>query len=76
MSFFGSLSTMNGILTTLLVMSPLNMGQMIQDLRDWKSQQNRQPVEEMLNNILMDYTDGSDDTTESEELLQFPSNED
>ena len=52
------------------------MGQMIQDLRDWKSQQNRQPVEEMLNNILMDYTDGSDDTTESEELLQFPSNED
>jgi len=67
---------MNGILTTLLVMSPLNMGQMIQDLRDWKSQQNRQPVEEMLNNILMDYTDGSDDTTESEELLQFPSNED
>jgi len=67
---------MNGILITLLVMSPLNMGQMIQDLRDWKSQQNRQPVEEMLNNILMDYTDGSDDTAKQEELLQLQSDED
>ena len=76
MSFFGSLSTMNGILTTLLVMSPMNMGQMIQDFRDWKSQQNRQPVEEMLNNILMDYTDGNDDTAKQEELLQLQSDED
>ena len=67
---------MNGILTTLLVMSPLNMGQMIQDLRDWKSQQNRQPIEEMLNNVLMDYTDGSDDTAKQKELLQFLSDED
>ena len=67
---------MNGILTTLLVMSPMNMGQMIQDFRDWKSQQNRQPVEEMLNNILMDYTDGNDDTAKQEELLQLQSNKD
>ena len=67
---------MNGILTTLLVMSPMNMGQMIQEFRDWKSQQNRQPVEEMLNNILMDYTDGSDDTAKQEELLQLQSDED
>jgi len=67
---------MNGILTTLLVMSPMNMGQMIQDFRDWKSQQNRQPVEEMLNNILMDYTDGNDDTAKQEELLQLQSDED
>jgi len=67
---------MNGILMTLIVMSPLNMGQMIQDLRDWKSQQNRQPVEEMLNNILMDYTDGNDDTAKQEELLQLQSDED
>ena len=67
---------MNGILTTLLVMSPLNMGQMIQELRDWKSQQNRQPVEEMLNNVLMDYTDGSNDTAKQEELLQLQSDED
>ncbi len=54
----------------------MNMGQMIQDFRDWKSQQNRQPVEEMLNNILMDYTDGNDDTAQSEELLQLQSDED
>ena len=67
---------MNGILTTLLVMSPMNMGQMIQEFRDWKSQQNRQPVEEMLNNILMDYTDGNDDTAKQEELLQLQSDED
>ena len=76
MSFFGSLSTMNGILTTLLVMSPLNINQMIQQIRNHQSEQNRQPVEEMLNNILMDYTDGSDDTAKQEVLLQLPSDED
>jgi hypothetical protein len=59
-------STMNGILTTLLVMSPLNVGQMIQDVRNWESERNRTPVEEMLNNSLQelewgDY--GSDGST-------------
>ena len=67
---------MNGILTTLLVMSPLNLNQMIQQIRNHQSEQNRQPVEEMLNNILMDYTDGSDDTAKQEVLLQLPSDED
>ena len=67
---------MNGILTTLLVMSPLNMGQMIQQIRNHQSEMNREPVEQMLNNILMDYTDGSDDTAKQEELLQFQSDED
>ena len=52
------------------------MGQMIQELRDWKSQQNRQPIEEMLNNVLMDYTDGSNDTTKQKKLLQLPSGQD
>ena len=67
---------MNGILTTLLVMSPLNLNQMIQQIRNHQSEQNRQPVEEMLNNILMDYTDGSNDTAKQEELLQLQSDED
>ena len=70
---------MNGILTTLLVMSPLNVGQVIQDVRNWESERNRTPVEEMLNNSLqeMEWGDyGSDGSTESEELLQLPSNED
>ena len=67
---------MNGILTTLLVMSPLNMGQMIQELKDWKSQQNRQPVEEMLNNTLDEFEDGNDDTAKQKELLQFQGSKD
>ena len=71
---------MSGILTTLfIVTSPLNVGQMIQDVRNWEAEQNRTPVEEMLNNSLQELEwekDGSNDTTESEELLQFPSNED
>ena len=67
---------MNGILTTLLVMSPLNMGQMIQQIRNHQSEMNREPVEQMLNNVLMDYTDGSNDTAKQEELLQLQSNED
>jgi len=67
---------MNGILTTLLVMSPLNMGQMIQQIRNHQSEMNREPVEQMLNNVLMDYTDGSNDTAKQEELLQLQSDED
>ena len=70
---------MSGILTTLLVMSPLNVGQMIQDMRDWKSQQNRTSIEESINNSLQELEweeDGSNDTPKSEELLQLPSDGD
>ena len=68
---------MSGILTTIfIVTSPLNMGQMIQEIRQWKSEQERTSIEEMLNNTLMEYTYGSNGSTESEELLQLPSNED
>ena len=52
------------------------MGQMIQDMRNYKSEQNRTPVEEMLNNTLMEYEDGSNDPTVKEELLQLPSDGD
>ena len=36
---------------------------------------NREPVEQMLNNILMDYTDESDDTAKQQELLKPQSDE-
>ena len=53
-------------------------GELIQRMRDWKSEQNRIPVDESINNALLeleiDY--GSDDTTEQKELLQFPSDQD
>ena len=49
---------------------------MIQQIRNHQSEMNREPVEQMLNNILMDYTDGSDDTAKQEELLQLQSDED
>ena len=52
------------------------MGQMIQDMRNYKSEQTRTPIEEMLNNTLMEYDDGSNDTPKQEVLLQLPSNED
>ena len=70
---------MNGILTTMfIVTSPLNVGQMIQDVRNWEAERNRTPVEEMLNNSLQELEweeDGSNGSTESEELLQLPSRE-
>ena len=73
----GYLNTMIGILTpVLIVTSPLNVGQMIQDVRNWEAERNRTPVEEMINNTLMEYEDGCDGSTKSEELLQLPSNED
>ena len=80
LQYIGFSSTMNGILTTMfIVTSPLNPNTVIQEMRNWKSEQERTPIEEMLNNSLQelewgDY--GSDGSTESEELLQFPSRED
>ena len=68
---------MIGILTPLLIVtSPLNMNQMIQDMREWKSEQDRPTVEELLNNTLMEHEYGCDDPTEQEELLQLPSDGD
>ena len=55
-------------------------GEWIQKMRDWKSQKNRSSVEDMLNNALGDFNweeeNGSDGSTEQEELLQLPSSED
>ena len=51
-------------------------GEWIEKLRDHESRMKRTPIEEMLNNTLTEYENGSDDTTEQEELLQLPSNGD
>ena len=51
-------------------------GEWIQKVREWESQQGRLTVEEMLNNTLTEYEYGSDGSTESEELLQLPSDRD
>ena len=48
-------------------------------LREYEINQNRTEPDDAINSALNDFwenTYGSDDTTESEELLQFPSNED
>ena len=63
---------MIGILTPILIsMSP---NEMVQEMREWKSERDRTPIEEMLNNTLTEYEHGCNDPTESEELLQLPSN--
>ena len=52
---------------------------MIQEVRNWESERNRTPVEEMLNNSLQELEweeDGSNDTPKSEKLLQLPSDGD
>ena len=70
---------MIGILTpVLIVTSPLNIGHMIQEMRDWQSEKTRTPVEEMLNNSLeqLEWDYGRDDTTIEEELLQLQSDRD
>ena len=62
----------------LLVTSPLNVGQMIQDVRNWESERNRTPIEESINKALdlWEDEDGSNGSTEQEELLQLPSDGD
>ena len=53
-------------------------GEWIQKVRDWKSEQERMSIDDMLNNALADMEEenGSDGSTEQEELLQLPSSED
>ena len=50
----------------------------IQKMRDWQSQQDRMSIDEMLNSALDDMEDnnGSNGSTEQEELLQLQSNRD
>ena len=48
----------------------------IQKMRDHESRIKRTPIEDMINNTLMEYENGSNDPTKSEELLQLSSNED
>ena len=72
---------MIGILTpVLIVTSPLNIGQMIQDVRNWESERTRTPAEDSINKALEDLwedtEDGSNDPTVKEELLQLPSDGD
>ena len=51
-------------------------GEMIHAIRDQEARENRTSVEDMLNNTLMEYENGSNGSTKSEELLQLSSNED
>jgi isoaspartyl peptidase/L-asparaginase-like protein (Ntn-hydrolase superfamily) len=55
-------------------------GEWINDMREWKSEQDRVSIDEMLNNALGDFywedPDGSNDPTEQEELLQLSSDGD
>jgi len=57
---------------------PFPTGEWIQKIREYEAKQNRLSIDEMLNNALADIEEenGSNGTTESEELLQLPSNED
>ena len=54
-------------------------GEWIQEMRNWKSEQTRTPIDETLNSALIMHEEesyGCNDPTEQEELLQLPSGED
>ena len=51
-------------------------GEWIEKIRNHESKKKRTPVEDMLNNTLAEYENGSNGSTEQEELLQFQSNRD
>ena len=48
----------------------------IEKIRDHESKRKRTSIDDMLNSSLAEYENGSDGSTEQEELLQLPSNED
>ncbi len=58
--------------------NPDQMGEWVQRLRDWESRKTRTDPEDSINNALanLEWNYGSDDPTEQEELLQFPSDGD
>ena len=62
------------------VKSAPSAGEWIQRMRDWKSEQERTPVDDSINNALENLweekEDGRYDPSEQEELLQFPSDQD
>ena len=51
-------------------------GEWIDKLRDHESRQKRTSIEDMINNTLTEYENGSNGSTESEELLQLSSDRD
>ena len=55
---------------------PFPTGEWIQKFRDYESKRKRIPIDEMLNNTLMEYENGSNGSTESKELLQLSSDGD
>ena len=70
---FGPESDMNN---SIIDWNPTDMQKIMQTLRDWESAKDREPVEDMLNRALLDFDNGSNATTEQEELLQFSSSND
>ena len=57
----------------------LTAGEAIQRMREWKSEQNRTPIEDSINTSLLEYEEmdhGCDGSTEQEELLQLQSDKD
>ena len=77
---------MTGTLILLLLLIPTpskaHMGhsfptqEWIDKIREHEARKKRTPIDEMLNSSLAEYENGSDGSTESEELLQLPSNQD
>ena len=51
-------------------------GEWIQKLREHESKKDRTSIDEMLNNTLTEYENGSDGSTKQEVLLQLPSDGD
>ena len=48
--------------------------QMVDAIRNWKNEKDRTPIEDMINSSLAEYENGSNGSTEQEELLQLQSN--
>ena len=59
-------------------MSPLNVGQMIQEIRNWESEKDRTPIEQMLDESLFDVwgdVETDIDSTDTDTLLMLDSTE-
>jgi len=70
------------LMTSLIATTPIpsesarefyQLESIVNKLKQWKQEKEREPIEDMINRSLMELEYGSDGSAKSEELLQLPS---
>ena len=73
------------LMTSLIATTPIpsesarefyKLESLVNKIQQWQNRKEREPVEDMINRSLTEFENGSNGSTEQEELLQLPSDGD